>query len=105
VNSRDYQDVRDWLEKYTNIEVVCRDGSVTYAKAIKDTHDSAIQIYDRFHWMKNLTAYCKEYIKRTVKRTVDIDVTIVKTVDTGNISEIKKKYQYHTRWELILAVK
>jgi transposase len=105
LNSRDYADVKEWLDKYPNIEVVCRDGSVTYAKAVKDAHNTAIQISDRFHLLKNLTDYCKEYIKRTIKHNVDIEVTVLKTFDSKDIPEIKKKYKYQTKWDLISAVK
>jgi transposase len=44
LNSRDYQQAKDWLQEYPNIELVCRVGSSTYAKAIKDAHSNAIQI-------------------------------------------------------------
>ncbi len=41
LNSRDYDDIKQWLEEYPNIGVVCRDASVTYSKAIKDSHFEA----------------------------------------------------------------
>lgn len=38
LNLRDLDDVKLWLSQYPNIELVCRDGSITYNKAIKDSH-------------------------------------------------------------------
>jgi transposase len=35
IPSREYEDVKVWLETYPNIELVSRDGSATYRKAIK----------------------------------------------------------------------
>ena len=105
LESRDYEDVKKWIESYPNIEIVCRDGSVTYAKAVSDAHPSAIQINDRFHILKNLTDYCKEYIKRTIKHKIDIKLEAPQKVNPNNIKELKHKYQYQTKWELIQAVK
>lgn len=38
LNLRDLDDVKLWLSQYPNIELVCRHGSITYNKAIKDSH-------------------------------------------------------------------
>jgi transposase len=105
LNSRDYQDVKSWLEEYPNIEVVSRDGSITYKKAINDAHSQAVQVSDRFHLLKNLTDYCKEFIKRTVKHRIEIESTTEKVMEINDVIEVKKKYTYQTKWELILVVR
>lgn len=105
LNSRDYDDVKEWLNGYPNLKMVSRDGSITYSKAIKDSHSSVIQISDRFHLLKNLTDYCKEYIKRIIKHTIKLEVPVIKSLESQDILKLKKKYQYQTKWELILAVK
>jgi len=64
LESRDLEDVTEWLKTYPNLEIVSRDGSQTYASAIKAAHPNAIQINDRFHLLKNLTDYCKKYITK-----------------------------------------
>jgi predicted transcriptional regulator len=64
IPSREYEDVKDWLKTYPNIELVSRDGSATYRKAINDALPDAIQVSDRFHLFKNLTDYAKEYLKK-----------------------------------------
>ena len=43
-----------WLREHPGIEVVCRDGSATYAEAIRRALPDAIQIGDRWHLWKNL---------------------------------------------------
>lgn len=93
LNSRNYDDVKEWLDGYPSLEVISRDGSITYSKAIKDSHSSAIQISDRFHLLKNLTDYCKEYIKRTIKHIVKLEAPVVKILESKDIPEIKEKYQ------------
>ena len=103
LESRDYEDVEKWLKTFPNIKVFSRDGSITYAKVMRDSHPTAIQISDRFHLLKNLTDYCKEYIKRMIKSNIEIETT-GETVVNDNICN-KAKYQYETTWDLIVAVK
>lgn len=70
INSREYEEVRDWLKTYPNINIVSRDGSITYHNAITDSHPAAIQISDRFHLLKNLTSYATNYLKKELKSHV-----------------------------------
>ena len=67
LESRDYLQVSDWLKTYKNINLVSRDGSVTYNSAISTAHPKAVQISDRFHLLKNLTDYSKEYLSTKFK--------------------------------------
>ncbi|POZ92987.1 hypothetical protein AA81_04330 [Petrotoga halophila DSM 16923] len=62
LNSREPEKVEKWLKGYENIQMVSRDGSISYKKAIEKAHPDAIQISDGFHLIKNLTDSCKEYI-------------------------------------------
>lgn len=55
--------------------------------------------------MKNLTVYCKEHIKRTIKHKIDIKIESVNEVNSENIQKLRNKYQYETKWDLILEVK
>ncbi|MEH0626514.1 ISL3 family transposase [Streptomyces stelliscabiei] len=43
-----------WLRRHPGIEVVCRDGSATYAEAIRRALPDAVQVGDRWHLWKNL---------------------------------------------------
>ena len=45
--SREAGDIAKWLSTYPNIEVVSRDGSTEFAKAISAAHPNAIQVSDR----------------------------------------------------------
>ncbi len=103
LESRDYEEVREWLKTFPNIEIVSRDGSITYNKAIKDAHPESIQISDRFHILKNLTEYCKKYIKRIFNRKIEVEK--LENTAQEKILELKEKYKFETKWELILRVK
>jgi transposase len=38
-----------WLRAHPGVEVVCRDGSTTYAEAIRRALPDAVQVSDRWH--------------------------------------------------------
>lgn len=74
ISSRDCDEVVKWLKSYPNIQIVSRDGSITYKKAITLAHPNAIQVSDRFHILKNLTSYCKDYLMQYLEPKVVVDV-------------------------------
>ena len=73
IEERDLETVKTWLATYPNLSVVSRDGSVTYKNAITESHPNAIQVSDRFHILKNLTGYCKDYLKKHLDNRVIVD--------------------------------
>ncbi|MEU1827554.1 ISL3 family transposase [Streptomyces abikoensis] len=46
--------LESWLRKHPGIEVVARDGSATYAEAIRRALPDAVQVSDRWHLWRNL---------------------------------------------------
>ncbi len=73
LDSRELENVVEWLKKYPNIQVVSRDGSLTYNNAITQTHPEAIQVSDRFHLLKNLTDYCKDFLMKYLHTKIIIE--------------------------------
>lgn len=57
--SREIGDVAEWLSTFPNLEIVSRDGSVSYHSAVKQAGANIIQISDRFHLLKGLTDAAK----------------------------------------------
>jgi hypothetical protein len=43
-----------WLREHPGIEIVCRDGSATYAEAVRRALPDAVQVADRWHLWHNL---------------------------------------------------
>lgn len=72
IPSRDYEEVKNWLESFPNLKVVSRDGSITYSSAIAAAHPNVLQVSDRFHLLKNLSSYCSDYLIKLLKTNVKI---------------------------------
>jgi len=70
LDSRLEEDVAAWLRRFPHIQVISRDGSPTYAKAIAAALPDAVQISDRFHLMRNLTDRAMEAIHQRMPRVV-----------------------------------
>ncbi len=96
--SREVQDVTDWLKTYPNLEVISRDGSLSYASAITQAHPEAIQVSDRFHILKNLTDAAKKYITKILKPKVEIEVL-------NSAGDSTNDYNDKNKEEKILKVK
>lgn len=101
IDSREEDDVTKWLESYSNLEVISRDGGIMYKSASDKSHPKAKQISDRFHVLKNLTEYAKDALKRLLKKQINI----TEENATEVISKVEKKYEYKTKWDIILKVK
>jgi hypothetical protein len=72
IETRDYEPVCEWLKSYPKLEVISRDGSVTYKNAIEAAHPKATQVSDRFHLLKNLTEYALEYLRKHLKAQIAV---------------------------------
>ena len=72
-----------------------------YKSASDKAHPKAKQISDRFHILKNLTEYGKAALKRLLKNQIKID----DETSLKESSNVQKKYEYNTKWDLIMKVK
>lgn len=68
LNTRKQQDVTQWLKARPNIELITRDGSKTYAKAVAEASSSIFQVSDRWHILHQLF----EAIKKTITDTIPV---------------------------------
>lgn len=75
IESREKKDVVIWLSLFPNIKFVSRDGSPTYAAAIRETHPEACHISDRFHLVKNLTDAITLYLYSVLSGRIIIPLT------------------------------
>jgi len=75
IETRETEEVAQWLAKYPNVKIVSRDGSHSYASAITKGLPGAIQISDRFHLLKNLCDLANTCFKRIFQGRVPIPMT------------------------------
>ena len=75
IDSRDTNDVSEWLKEYPNIKLVIRDGSISYRAAIKTAHLNAVHVNDRFHIVKNLVKAITKALQRIIIGRIEIPLT------------------------------
>lgn len=73
--SREVDDVAEWLSSFPNLEIVSRDGSVSYNSAVKQADAGIIQVSDRFHLLKGLTDAAKSVIASLVAANIGLPVS------------------------------
>jgi len=61
--SRDGQELKNWLLKYNDVQIVTRDRASSYASAIIEACPNAAQVADRFHLLMNLSDALDTYFK------------------------------------------
>lgn len=99
IPSREHQDVVDWLKTFPNLTLISRDGSISYAKAIKEAHPHATQVSDRFHLLKNLTTYCKKALMKYFKSKVTIPAEELQPENDSQFDEIKEHLPFDLKIE------
>lgn len=62
LDTRNQNSVTEWLKSHPEIELITRDGSKTYAKAVAEASSTILQVGDRWHILHQLF----EAIKKTV---------------------------------------
>lgn len=73
--SREMEEVAQWLSSFPNLELVSRDGSVSYHSAVKQANEKIIQSSDRFHLLKGLTDAAKKVITSLVAANIGVPVS------------------------------
>ena len=95
IPTRNTEEVKNWLAKYPNIEVISRDGAQIYASAAKKSHPEVIQVSDRFHIIKGLTDAVSRYLIREFPARIKLPAVSV------NTDEIKKLQNINNRSERV----
>lgn len=82
IASRETVEVTEWLKTYPNLQIVSRDGSVSYKSAIEQTKLAITQVSDRFHLLKGLTDAAKKLISRLLPANFALPVDASHGEDT-----------------------
>ena len=87
--SREGKDLKKWLMKYNDVQIVTRDRNSSYSSAIDEACPDAVHVADRFHLLMNLSDALDTYFKSisgTINRLVK-----AKTGELLSESETKLK--------------
>src|SRR5699024_3815922 len=68
LNSRARDKVMEWLKLHSNIKLITRDDSRTYAKAITQVSEDILQVGDRWHILHQLF----EAVKKTMTGVIPL---------------------------------
>lgn len=79
LSDRDATSVKNWFDKNSCVEVVSRDRSSAFARAVSESVPNAQQVADRWHLMKNL----REVIERLFERESALISTALKPAQTA----------------------
>lgn len=87
LSSREKEDLKKWLVKYSHVKIVTRDRASSYSSAINEVCPTATQIADRFHLLMNLSEALDRYFKsihREIKTVINEKTgDILSTYETG----------------------
>lgn len=96
LSSRESADLKGWLAKYSDAEIVTRDRSGAYSSAINEVCPDAIQIADRFHLVMNLSDALDKYfksvskeIRRVITEKTNEILTMTANADRYNDESVK----------------
>ena len=97
LSDRTGETVTQWLKQHSQIQMVSRDGSITYREAIEKANPKIQQVSDRWHLMKNAREGLEKWLER------HIPLTIEWPVDTKNQknSEPSPPPVDEEKWKLI----
>jgi len=106
IDSRDLEDVVNWLQSFPNLQIFSRDGSIIYRNAIDTAHLINLQVSDRFHILKNLTSYATDALKRELKHKVPLQTRSVEhpSHSTQKLESMNRKLTFEEKSKQALAL-
>lgn len=99
--------VTDWLIQHPYIEVVSRDGFTSFRQGISNANSQIIQIYDRWHFIRNAKKQLDSILLTLIPATVtlgDPDPPLLAEIPLTCAEQLIKNRQ-SKKWELIQEIK
>lgn len=106
LENRDANTLSAWLKKHPEIEIVSRDRSGDYAKAVKESAPQAIEVADRWHLLKNLREMLERYLQTfstEIKAVQDKEI-VLPTPNLSSRKEEEKQANYQRRLKQFQSV-
>ncbi|WP_080118425.1 transposase [Bacillus cereus] len=104
--NRESKQVTQWLKTYPHIEVVSRDGFTGFRQAISDANSSILQVYDRWHFIRNAKKQLEKILTASVPSTISWSTKLpIQPVEKMTKAEKEKEIRQNRKWELIQRIK
>lgn len=107
--TRKQEEVTCWIKNHPNIQLISRDGSTIYRKAIAAVERPIVQVMDRFHLLQNLYRYMEAALQTilpirwskpiSVDNTIQLDVENHIEIDSDTLNRRQKD-----KWNRILII-
>lgn len=99
---RSPESVTSWLQQHPFVQVVSRDGFTAYRQAITKANPNIIQIYDRWHFIRNAKKQVDTYINSRIPATITWIVPAEKETELPlRTPERKARERQKQKWTLI----
>ena len=67
---RKAQTLAEWLRAHPGVEIICRDRAEAYASGASSGAPEAVQVADRFHWLRNLAETLQQVFELSWRRVL-----------------------------------
>ncbi len=98
------KDVTAWIKQYPNIEIISRDGSKTYAKAISKASPRIKQIGDRWHILHQLFEATKKEVYSILPARWNTQPIVEKKDVSKRKTTLEREMNEEKRWQRIQYV-
>ncbi len=95
----------EWLKQHPHIQVVSRDGFTSFRQGISDANSSILQVYDRWHFIKNARKHLDTFLLSAVPSTITWNETPSISIETALTKAEKiKLIRQKRKWDLIQEI-
>ncbi|MCQ6344138.1 transposase [Bacillus cereus] len=100
LKDRDQQTVTNWLKKHPSIQIVTRDGSLTFRRAIQEANPAIVQISDRFHIIQSLRKCINTSLDSLLSAQIEIHSACQHQVQDPRIRIKRQQKRLTDKWQL-----
>jgi hypothetical protein len=104
--TRKQEDVSDWINDQPIIQLISRDGSTIYKKAIEAVERPIVQVMDRLHLLQNLYHYMEVALQtllpiRWAKKIDEIEPFLENIEETVDLDSEPLNKRQQEKWQII----
>jgi transposase len=98
--NRELQTVTDWFLRHPSIQVVSRDASYTFKRAVREANASIIQVSDRFHIIQNIRKCVEQVLKQKSPSHIHMETLSSTAAQDPRVRIKRQREKEQKKWEL-----